>query len=91
MSHSSVFILMLLSPLSVLLKATFSNFVICILVQRPMQYWDVSQVSSMYLVFSTYYNGQYNKCNIPDISGWDVFQVTSFVSNILNCEELNLI
>jgi len=44
----------------------------------PMQNWDVSQVTSMYQVFSMYYNGQTNECDIPDISGWDVSQVTDF-------------
>ena len=56
-----------------------------------MQNWDVSQVTSMYQVFSMYYNGQDNECDIPDISGWDVSQVTDFVSIILTCKELNLI
>ena len=71
--------------------ATSSNFLIYILLQRPMQNWDVSQVTSMSGVFSMYYNDQTHECDIPDISGWDVSQVTNFVSIILNYTELNLI
>ena len=56
-----------------------------------MQYWDVSRVTSMYAVFDMYYNGQYNACNIPDISGWDVSQVTKFVSISLTCKYHSLI
>ena len=91
MSHGSVFVFTLLLPLSVLLTATSSNFLIYNLLQRPMQNWDVSQVTSMYQVFKMYYNGQDNECDIPDISGWDVSQVTDFVSIILTCKELSLI
>ena len=91
MSRGSVFVFTLLLPLSVLLMATSSNFLIYILLQRPMQNWDVSQVTSMYQVFHMHYNGQTNECDIPDISGWDVSQVTNFVSIILTCKELNLI
>ena len=40
-----------------------------------MQNWDVSRVTSMYGVFRFA-----NNCDIPDISGWDVSQVTDFVS-----------
>ena len=56
-----------------------------------MQYWDVSKVTSLSQVFQMYFDGQVNKCDIPDISGWDVSQVTTFVSIILTCKELNLI
>ena len=91
MSHGSVFVFTLLLPLSVLLTATSSKFLNYILLQRPMQNWDVSQVTSMYQVFSMYYNDQTNKCDIPDISGWDVSQVTNFVSIILTWKEHNLI
>ena len=45
-----------------------------------MQDWDVSRVTSMYKVFDVYYNDKDNECDIPDISGWDVSQVTDFVS-----------
>ena len=57
---------------------------------RHMQYWDVSQVTSMSEVFSQVFSNV-NKCDIPDISGWDVSQVTDFVSNPLTRKELNLI
>ena len=42
-------------------------------------------------VFRMDYNDQANKCDTPDISGWDVSQVTYFMSNPLTCKELNLI
>ena len=57
-----------------------------------MQDWDVSRVTSMSEVFNMVYNkGIYDNCFIPDISGWDVSQVTNFVGIALICEELNLI
>ena len=45
-----------------------------------MQSWDVSRVPSMYKVFNMYYDNQYNQCDIPDISGWDVSKAYNFVS-----------
>jgi len=56
-----------------------------------MQHWDVSRVTKMSGVFDMYFDLKQHYCNIHDISGWDVSQVTNFVSNPLTCEEPNLI
>ena len=53
--------------------------------------WDISQVTTMWKVFSMYYDGKVNYCDIPDISGWNVSHITDFVSNSLSNEECNLI
>ena len=43
-----------------------------------MQDWDVSRVTSMRKALG--YEKRGLECDIPDISGWDVSQVTDFVS-----------